>query len=263
MPSYYSSDMRLDFGIPLTPGVKRLMLATAGCFLLQNLFGGDLDALFGLVAGAAVGRLMLWQFATYLFLHAVAMHLLFNMFALWTFGRDVESALGTKRFIVFYFLCGIGAGLCAYAFYPPPTVIMGASGAIFGVMTAFAMLYPDRVLTLLIFFVLPVQMKAKYMVMVLAGIELLFVISNPYGGFVAHFAHLGGALCGYLYMRWSGFCGGARAGGGWRPDVFQARVTGDGQSPDVDEVLDKISRHGLGSLTEEEKELLRRASRRD
>jgi membrane associated rhomboid family serine protease len=262
MPSYYSSDMRLDFGFPLTTGVKRLMLATAGCFLLQNLAGGRLDALFGLVAGAAVGRLMLWQFATYLFLHAGAMHLLFNMFALWMLGRDVEAALGTRRFVIFYFLCGIGAGVCAYAFYPPPAVIMGASGAVFGVMTAFAMLYPDRVLTLLVFFVIPVQMKAKYMVMILAGIELLFVISNPYGGGIANFAHLGGALCGYLLMRWSGLCGESRGGGGWRPGVFHARVTGEGQSPDVDEVLDKISRHGLGSLTEEEKELLRRASRR-
>lgn len=238
------------------------MLATAGCFLLQGLAGWRFDALFGLVAGEALGRLMLWQFVTYLFLHAGALHLLFNMFALWTFGRDVEAALGTRRFVAFYLLCGVGAGACAYAFYPPPAVILGASGAIFGVMTAFAMLYPDRVLTLLVFFVLPVQMKAKYMVLIFAGIELVFVVSNPYGGVVAHCAHLGGALCGYIYMRWLRRGGAGDASGRWRPASFSARVTDDGPAGGVDEVLDKISRHGLGSLNEDEKELLRRASRR-
>ena len=124
------------------------------------------------------------------------------MFVLWMFGPEVESVLGTRRFTRFYFICGIGAALCSVLFYPPYTLIMGASGAIFGLMVAFGMLFPERVITLLLFFVLPVNMKAKHLVLVFAGIELLFVISNVRGDFVAHFAHLGGALCGYLYMIW-------------------------------------------------------------
>lgn len=262
MPDFQARRFSLDFGAPSSPGVRRLLQATVACFALQVLSGGALDPFLGLVAGAAVGRWMLWQFVTYIFLHAGLLHLFFNMYALWALGRDVEAELGTRRFVVFYLLCGIAGGLCAYVFYQPPAIVMGASGAIFGVMTAFAMLYPDRVITLLVFFVLPVQMTAKTMALVLAGIELLFVVQNPHGGMVAHFAHLGGALCGYLYMRWSGLCRGGPSGGGWRPGVFHARVSGEGQGPDVDEILDKISRHGVGSLTEEEKELLRRASRR-
>lgn len=261
MPPYRRYDLRLDLGIPFTDGVRRILLATGVCFLLQNLAGPNFDRFFGLVAGAAIGRLMPWQFVTYLFLHAGVLHLVFNMFVLWTFGRDVEAALGTRRFVAFYLLCGAGAGLCAYAFYPPPAVILGASGAVFGVMTAFAMLYPDRVLTLLVFFVIPVRMKARQLVLLFAGIELLFVVSNPYGGVIAHFAHLGGALCGFLAMRWYGL-GEWRILEGRRRGGFQARVSGEGEERDVDEVLDKIARHGIGALTERERELLRRASRR-
>lgn len=126
-------------------------------------------------------------------------------------------------------------------------------------MTAFAMLYPDRVLTLLVFFVIPVQMKARQLVLLFAGIELLFVVANPYGGVIAHFAHLGGALCGYLAMRWYGL-GEWRILGGRRRGIPGARQREE--EPDVDEVLDKIARHGIGALTEKERELLRRASRR-
>jgi membrane associated rhomboid family serine protease len=262
MQEYHPRALALDFGTGHSPGVKRLLQATVGCFVLQILAGGSLEPVLGLVPGAAVGRLMPWQFVTYLFLHAGAFHLFFNMYALWALGRDVEAALGTRRFVAYYLMCGVAGGACAYLFYEPPAVIMGASGAIFGVMTAFAVLYPERVITLLVFFVIPVRMTARQMALALAGIELLFVVQNPHGGVVAHFAHLGGALCGYLYMRWSGFCRGGRPGGGRRGGGFHAGVTGEGGAPDTDDLLDKISRHGLGSLTEDEREQLRRASRR-
>jgi membrane associated rhomboid family serine protease len=160
------------------------------------------DYTFALVPALAVSHFYIWQFATYMFLHANLLHLLFNMFVLWMFGPEVEYALGTKRFTRFYFICGIGAGLCSVLFYSTYSLIMGASGAIFGLMVAFGMLFPERMITLLLFFVLPVNMKAKHLVLIFAGIELLFVISNVRGDFVAHFAHLGGALCGYLYMLW-------------------------------------------------------------
>jgi membrane associated rhomboid family serine protease len=182
--------------------VKRLIVASVICFVAQAIGGRRVDLTFSLVPALAVSHFYVWQFATYIFLHANLIHLLFNMFVLWMFGPEVEYVLGTKRFTRFYFICGIGAGLCSALFYSPYAVIMGASGAIFGLMVAFGMLFPERVITLLLFFVLPVNMKAKHLVLIFAGIELLFVISNVRGDFVAHFAHLGGALCGYLYMIW-------------------------------------------------------------
>ncbi len=199
---YRDDFVQFSFGPSLSPAVKRLIAATVVCFVVQAIGGRGVDRTFALVPALAVSHFYVWQFATYIFLHANLIHLIFNMFVLWMFGPEVESVLGTRRFTRFYFICGIGAALCSVLFYPPYTLIMGASGAIFGLMVAFGMLFPERVITLLLFFVLPVNMKAKHLVLVFAGIELLFVISNVRGDFVAHFAHLGGALCGYLYMIW-------------------------------------------------------------
>jgi len=260
---YRDGFSQLSFGPSLSPAVKRLIAATIICFVVQNIGGGVVDRTFALVPALAVPHLYLWQFATYIFLHANLIHLLFNMFVLWMFGPDVEGVLGTRRFTYFYFFCGIGAGLCSVLFYPPATFIMGASGAIFGLMVAFAMLFPERVVTLLLFFVLPVNMKAKHLVLIFAGLELLLVISNVRGDFVAHFAHLGGALFGYLYMGWWGR-GGGRFGvrGSRRWKLRNGAEDNDSvdRSERVDRILDKVSSHGMPSLTEEEKAILRQAS---
>lgn len=246
-------DLTMEFSAhpSQNPAVRGILIVTAAAFFLQSILGAPMERLCGLVPGLAVSRLFLWQFTTYLFLHAGVVHLLFNMFMLWMFGRDVETALGSRRFVFFYLLCGAGAGLCACLFYGPSTVIMGASGAIFAVMVAFAMLFPDRLVTLLVFFVLPVTMKARYLVMIFAGIEILFIVGNVEGDFVAHAAHLGGALFGYAYIRYMR---------GRRPRARHAGDDGDETHEQIDRILERISRHGMSGLTEGEKELLRKAS---
>ncbi|MDD5557875.1 MAG: rhomboid family intramembrane serine protease [bacterium] len=249
----------LALGPPLTPAVRRLLAATVGVFIAQKISGGRLDPLLGLVPGLAVGRLFVWQFATYIFLHANALHLLFNMFVLWMFGRDVEMALGSRRFTFYYLACGVGAGAISAIAYRSGAIIIGASGAIFGLMVAFAMLFPERVVTLLVFFVLPVNMRAKHLVLLFAGIELLLIIAHAGDDFIAHFAHLGGALCGFLLMRyyaggrrWPSFGRRGRGGGARAAGPVRSRAR-------IDEILDKISRYGMASLTDDEIRDLTRA----
>jgi len=253
-PTYRYSDpgIQLAIGPPLSPAVKWLLAVIGGCFVLQNLAGDRLVWFLGLIPGVALSHGYVWQFVTYIFLHAGIGHLFFNMLALWMFGCDVEREIGSRRFLSLFFSSGIGAGVCSYLFYPSFTVIMGASGAIFGLIVAFAMLFPERVVTLLLFFVVPVSMKAKYLAFIFAGIELLFVIGHGGGDTVAHFAHLGGALFGYAYMKW------------WRSSQWQPRPrkSGGKLGDRVDLILDKVLRGGISSLSEEERELLRDAAKK-
>jgi membrane associated rhomboid family serine protease len=157
---------------------------------------------FYLVPADVAGRFMIWQPVTYMFLHDPNGfgHILFNMLTLWMFGAELERTWGTIRFLKFYFLCGVGAGLCVVianlligqAF----TATIGASGAIFGVLLAYGMLWPDR--QILFSFLFPI--KAKYFVMILGAIELL----NSWaaiGGPVSNIAHLGGMAIGFFYIR--------------------------------------------------------------
>ncbi|MDP1994439.1 MAG: rhomboid family intramembrane serine protease, partial [Ignavibacteria bacterium] len=136
----------------------------------------------------------IWQLITYQFLHGGFSHILFNMFALWMFGAEIENTYGSKKFLIYYLACGIGAGLL-HLFLSPvltgalaPTI--GASGAIYGVMIAFAMFFPDRLIFL--YFFIPV--KAKYFIAFMIVFEFLAV--DSVGSGVAHLAHLGGALVG-------------------------------------------------------------------
>jgi len=156
-----------------------------------------MDTLFALSAAAAVHNLYIWQLFTYMFMHAGVLHLLFNMFALWMFGSALERDWGTRRFLKYYFYCGIAAGLCVLAtdLLVHDTLTLGASGAIFGVLVAFGVCYPDQ--TILMNFLFPI--KAKYMVMIYAAIELLMTFSPNNG--VSTVAHLGGMAFGYVYLK--------------------------------------------------------------
>lgn len=185
------------------PGVKWLLISNTVVFLIYYLGGLPVQqqfrVLFALWAGAAVRSLFVWQVFTYLFLHVGIWHLLFNMLTLWMFGSPLESDWGTRFFLKYYFLCGIAAGVCVLAVnmavgdWSTPT--MGASGAIFGLLVAFGVLYPNQ--TVLMGFLFPI--KAKYMVMIYAGIELLLTF-GPNSG-VSTIAHLGGMAFGYLYLK--------------------------------------------------------------
>jgi len=192
------------------------MLVVANCAVyvfqkLLNLGLGDeaerkLIEWFGLMPYAVVHGLRIWQVVTYLFLHGGVLHLVFNMFALWMFGRDLESVWGLKRFLQFYFLTGIGAGLCVLLVnvapelwgHPPGMgVTIGASGAIYGILMANALLFPERPVWL---FPLPIQISMRMFVLLFGAIEFFTSLEGASNG-ISHIAHLGGLLVGYLYIR--------------------------------------------------------------
>ncbi len=141
-----------------------------------------------------------WQLVTYMFMHGGIGHLFFNMYTLFIFGSVLENVWGTKKFLTFYFVTGIGAALVNIGVQHLTgsfALTVGASGAIYGILMGYAMLYPDSVLTLLF---PPVSLKAKWFVLIFAGIELLLGISNNPADNVAHFAHLGGLVFAFLLI---------------------------------------------------------------
>ena len=196
------------------PAVLNLLIANCVVFLAMMLL--DENRIYELFALFPVESpwFEVWQPVTYMFMHGNFSHLFFNMFALWMFGRGLEMELGTKRFLIYYFVCGIGAALVqmgmaeidlmrlpvnsiAYQQYLwTPTV--GASGAVFGLLLAFGMLHPNA--TIMLIFP-PIPMKAKWFVIIYGLIELFFGMSGSMDN-VAHFAHLGGMFWGWLLLMW-------------------------------------------------------------
>lgn len=249
------------FDATFPDGVKLLLIANALVYVVQTLAPPWFTLLFGLRPADVVGRLFLWQPLTYMFLHGGFFHVLFNLLILWMMGGEVERFWGKREFLRYYGICGLGAAALAFVFAYDGLVI-GASGAVFGVMTAFALMFPER--TIYVWFVIPVP--AKYLVLILFAIELL-VIGGRDG--VAHFAHVGGAVTGYLYLRygWRDRLTFEGLGSGWRRRRLTLHPGGASTPPtvnetEIDRILDKISRTGLGSLTPEESRLLEQASRR-
>ena len=192
-----------DFSTP--DGVKRLIIFTTACYLVHYLaqmagvLGGVFERLY-LNSQEVVWSLAIWQPVTYMFLHAIdPFHILFNMLTLWFMGRDVEQVWGMRRFVQYYLICGVGAALLVILvdlLLGRNTSTYGASGAVCGVMIAFAMMFPDREL---FFFPLPFAIKAKYFVAIIAAVNLLLVL--PGGSGVSYLAHVGGFLAGYLYFK--------------------------------------------------------------
>ncbi len=260
----------------MPPAIKAIIIANVIVFLFQNTaFGPFLTTVGALwpIGSQNPGEytFRLWQPISYLFLHGSFTHLFFNMFALWMFGAEIENYWGTKNFVTYYFICGVGAALInlvATAGNPYPTV--GASGAIFGVLLAFGMMFPERYIY--IYFLLPV--KTKYFVAGYALIEFIAGFGNRTmgsGSNVAHFAHLGGMVVGYIYILIRRNDGSISRmfrkfslpkkqngpvlwqGGGKDDDVSEA---------EIDRILDKISSRGYDSLTTEEKRKLLKAGKR-
>ncbi len=189
-------------------GVKWLLIVNTAVFVALFLGGEPLwfhARLLSAVPDLIVRQfpLFIWQLFTYMFLHRALMHWLFNMLTLWMFGAPVEGVWGMRRFVKFYIYCGIAAGVCdavvrsvlPYNISNPGVGTIGASGAIFGLLVAYAVLFPDT--PVLMFLLFP--MKAKTMVMIFIGIELLMSFGPNTG--VATIAHLGGAAFGYLYLK--------------------------------------------------------------
>lgn len=303
---------------------KNLLILNVLAYLVGMLFGnraGGLNDLFGLHFFLAPD-FGLYQLVTYMFMHASLSHLFFNMFALWMFGCIVERTWGARKFLVYYMVCGIGAGLLqemaqfvqfymiaaesihGFSVSQIMTVAkasaaginlwttVGASGAIYGILLAFGMLYPEERMFI---FPLPVPIKAKFFVVGYAAIELFMAFSIS-GDDVAHLAHLGGMLFGFLLIRyWRRHPGRGynRVGGrqffdsmrsSWEQRTHRkadttnsfghtsTRSNGE-RNPDwdynarrrasqeeIDRILDKIRRNGYDSLTRDEKQTLFDAS---
>jgi membrane associated rhomboid family serine protease len=200
--SPYVSSYSLGPG-PLSTTMKALIGANVAVFLLVALVP-SLQVRLGLVPAAVVGGAYVWQLVTYMFVHAGVFHLLFNMLVLWMIGTELERMWGRRYFLKFYFVTGIGAGALtvlvallpfgfAAALYR--SIIVGASGAIFGLLLAYALYFPDRLIYM--YFLFPI--KVKYFVMILGAIELYSSLAVQSG--VASATHLGGLLVGYVYLK--------------------------------------------------------------
>lgn len=203
-----------------------------------------------------------WRIFTYMFLHDTSqvMHILFNMLTLWMFGTPVAQQMGDNRFWRLYLLSGLFAGFCSLVFYAltgSNAIVIGASGAIFALMFAFARFFPTS--QILLFFFFPVS--AKYAVLIIGAIELFLITSNDH---IAHITHLGGALFAWIYFRWElpwfneGFLGGLHSWQvrrRWKKAGRETRRM-QGAMEDIDPILQKISQLGIQSLTREEKSRL-------
>lgn len=204
VPRPYSVSYSFGPG-PVTPAVKALLIANTAVFVAELIFPA-LVQWFGLSPAAIFSSGWVWQPVTYMFLHHTGGfgHILFNMLALWMFGVELERLWGTPFFVRFYFAAGVGAALTTIvvAFLPFAfstevyyATTVGASGALYGLMFAYAYYYPDRPILMFLLFPIP----AKYFVMILGAIAFLSSISGGSG--IAHATHLGGLLAGFLYLK--------------------------------------------------------------
>lgn len=283
------------------PVIKYLLISNIAIFIFQHfIFAGfsvsgvPLSLFFIKYfalnpIGSTIISFYPWQLFTYLFMHANFWHLFLNMFALWMFGMELENIWGSKKFLAYYLMCGVGAGLATILITPlftnliAPTI--GASGSVYGILVAFGMLFPNR--EIFVYFLFPI--KAKYFVIIYMGIELLSVGSNTG---VAHLAHLGGGLVGFVYLlitrnnvqdlfrfdkkqkitskRPTNIYRNKyydKYNTGSESDISDAEYytrTGDDEisQEKIDEILDKIGKDGYKNLSEEEKKILFEASKK-
>lgn len=200
-----TSSFAYSFGPgPLTPAIKALVAANVAAFLLALVMPA-ITLRLGLRPADVVGSLALWQPVTYMFLHGGIFHILFNMLALWMFGVELERMWGSRFFLKFYFVAGVGAALTTLLLSFTPfafanqlyySLTIGASGAVYGILLAYARYFPHR--PILPYFVFPIP--AKYFVIIIGAISLLSSMNGPGGG-IAHTTHLGGLVAAYLYLK--------------------------------------------------------------
>lgn len=248
--------------------IKWLIIANVSVYLVQVFAGRNFLYTFGLVPYQITRNLRLWQIFTHMFLHGGLFHLLINLFVLWMFGKPIEREWGTSSFLKYYFTCGLGAGFFIFITSLNSRIpVVGASGAIYGILVAFAMLYPDSIIYL--YFLFPI--KAKHFVILIGAVALLAGISRGRSN-IAHFGHLGGLLVGYVYLKFPL----------WRHRFHPAKIFASLRLPKlnlkrrkkyksefygiekrVNQILDKILLHGVDSLTTEERKIMDEYSRRE
>ena len=199
--SPYASSFSFGPG-PISITLKALIGANVVMFLITSFAHGVVQYL-GLVPTLVLHQFWVWQLATYMFLHGGVFHILFNMLVLWMFGAELERIWGTRYFLKFYFVTGIGAGILTVVFSTLPfsfaqqvqqSVIIGASGAIYGLLLAYALYFPDRPILMIVFWV-----PARICVAILGAIALFSSLSDAGG--TANVTHLGGLLIAYLFLK--------------------------------------------------------------
>lgn len=259
------------------PAVKWLLVLNFVFFCLQLVFEKTGDAIFQQFLQLNVASVKdgwFWQFLTCTFLHTGPWVLIGNLLMLYFFGNPVEAEMGSRRFLQVYFLGAVFGNLLWYAgYFSQGGVFMGASGGVYAITVAFAALFPGRPITILLFFVLPVTLLARYWAIGALAMSALLTLNHA--GQVGSLAHLGGALVGYLYVT------------GWnrRRQMLQVDVRAgprpaqrlrrqpletiaspfeeeDFMARRIDPILDKIAEHGIQSLTREERRLLEQAKDR-
>lgn len=285
------------------PIIKNLLIINAVVFILQTMLGNlsfdgvpgwylvnrwfALNPLSGIDAAGQSYNFQIWQLVTYQFMHGGFGHIFFNMLVLWMFGIEIENMWGSKKFLTFYLMCGVVAGIFHLIVSPlfglSPAVTIGASGAIYGVMIAFALFFPDRLIYL--YFFIPI--KAKYLITFAVILEILLVDSA--GSSIAHLAHLGGALAAFIFimldkdsfislkriLNWNinlnnPFGKMENPFKKEKENIQEAKFYEFKESKkekevtqaDIDKILDKISESGYQNLTAEEKKILFEASKK-
>jgi len=253
-----------------TDAIRTLVLVNVVVYLLQSLSGKEdvFFRLFGLVPSSFLSELMIWQPFTYMFFHAPfyssvgISHILLNMLGLWVFGRELEQAWGKNNFLKYYFVTGIGSGLVTFLFQiNSDSPVIGASGAVYGVLLAYGLSYPNRMLY--IWGIIPV--KSLWLVIIMGAIAFFGLLGNADG--ISHVTHISGMVIGYFMLnkKWR-----------WRELLFKIRKkTIEFQvqrheekvakkimlKKDIDLILDKIQKEGFTSLTSKEKNKLYDASK--
>ncbi|PID59847.1 MAG: rhomboid family intramembrane serine protease [Ignavibacteriae bacterium] len=283
------------------PVIKNLLIINGGVFffsvLVSNISVSNLtlkDLLvkyFGLIPFNSLWDFYPWQLITYQFLHADLGHIFFNMLMLWMFGMEIENIMGSRKFLFFYLLAGVGGGLLQLFLGSGGGPIIGASGAVYGVMVAFAMFFPNRMIY--VYFLIPV--KAKYLIVFAMVLEFLSVGD---GSLVAHLAHLGGAITAFLfiffdrrynfnvdrlfnffksnksYTRQTDFKKKSSPFSFGKKDAEEAEFyeinssssnnsSSNVSQEEIDRILDKIGESGYQNLSEREKRILFEASKKN
>lgn len=271
MQTYYR------FGSAITPSVKKIIFITTIIYIIQ-LFGnivtpGFIETTFGIHHVGLIHQLKLWQPFTYMFLHGNFFHIFFNMFALWMFGGDLEELFGSRNFLRYYLYSGTGAGICIalmnfyiYGNYGYNPITIGASGAIYALLLAYGMIWPNR--EVLLYFLFPIKMK--YLLLIFGAIEFYGTLSSASGagGNISHIGHLGGLITGFLLLKYefwhksislNPFHSLFRS---YRLARHKKRIQDRIKAKEIiDTLLDKITRYGYSSLTAEEKRQLEWARR--
>ena len=247
-----------------TNAIKVLVSVNFGIFILQTLSNAEglFFPLFGLVPRMVWSELMIWQPFTYLFFHGGIWHVLINMFVLWMFGSELERLWGKSHFLKFYFVTGVGSGLLTMLFsLQSITPIVGASGAVYGVLLAYGLTYPNRQIYL--YGIIPI--KSIWFVIGIGMIAFMSSFNNI--SQISHITHLSGMLIGYLMLKrpveWRSL---------WfsiRKRTLEYRVVQEEKKAthrqkieqDIDIILDKINREGFDSLSEKEQDSLYKGSR--